>query len=457
MTTAQLIIVGGGPAGYRAAERAAAAGLQTILAEQRALGGVCLNEGCIPSKALLHSAKVLDTIKSAGTYGVTAGDASLDHPKVLARKNRVVKMLTSGVAKSLEQAGVTVLQATARLEGKQGENFLVRIGDELCAAPRILIATGSAPAIPPIPGLKEALDSGFAITSREALSLPEVPEELAVIGGGVVGLELACYYKAAGSKVTVLEMLPRIAAGMDWDISDMLLAQLKKKGISFQLGCRVTRVEEGSLTYEVDGKEQVVSARKLLLAGGRVPVTEGLGLETVGLSPGSKGQLETDQRMRTAVPGIWAAGDVNGRSLLAHTAYREAEVAVNDMVGIPDAMSYHAIPAVLYTSPEAAGIGLTEQAAREQGIDIQTASLSLRYSGRFLAEVQGGDGICKVIADGKGERLLGVHLLGSYASELISGVAPIMESGMKIADLKKTVYAHPTVGELLRDALFALR
>ncbi|HHY52881.1 MAG TPA: FAD-dependent oxidoreductase, partial [Clostridiales bacterium] len=223
MTTAQLIIVGGGPAGYRAAERTAAAGLQTILAEQRALGGVCLNEGCIPSKALLHSAKVLETVKSAGTYGVTAGDASLDHPKVLARKNRVVKMLTSGVAKSLEQAGVTVLQATARLEGKQGENFLVRIGDELCAAPRILIATGSAPAIPPIPGLKEALDSGFAITSREALSLPEVPEELAVIGGGVVGLELACYYKAAGSKVTVLEMLPRIAAGMDWDISDMLL------------------------------------------------------------------------------------------------------------------------------------------------------------------------------------------------------------------------------------------
>ncbi len=457
MTTAQLIIVGGGPAGYRAAERAAAAGLQTILAERRALGGVCLNEGCIPSKALLHSAKVLETVKSAGTYGVTTGDASLDHPKVLARKNRVVKMLTGGVAKSLEQAGVTVLESPARLEGKQGENFLVRIGDALYAAPRILIATGSAPAIPPIPGLKEALTSGFAITSREALSLPEVPEELAVIGGGVVGLELACYYKAAGSKVTVLEMLPRIAAGMDCAISDMLLAQLKKKGIAFQLGCRVTRVEEGSLTYEVDGREQVLSARKVLLAGGRVPVTEGLGLETVGLIPGAKGQLETDERMRTAVPGIWAAGDVNGRSLLAHTAYREAEVAVNDMLGIPDAMRYHAIPAVLYTSPEAAGIGLTEQAAREQGIDIQTASLSLRYSGRFLAEVQGGDGICKVIADGKGERLLGVHLLGSYASELISGVAPIMESGMKIADLKKTVYAHPTVGELLRDALFALR
>jgi dihydrolipoamide dehydrogenase len=457
MTKAQLIILGGGPAGYRAAERAAAAGLKTIVAEQRALGGVCLNEGCVPSKTLLHSAKVLDTVKSAGTYGVTAGETALDHSKVLARKSRVVKMLTGGVAKSLESAGATVIQGPARLERKQGEDFLVRIGEGLYAASRILVAAGSVPAIPPIPGLGQALESGFAITSREALSLPQVPEELVVIGAGVIGLELACYYKAAGSKVTVLEMLPRIAAGMDADISQMLLAQLKKKGIAFRLGCRVTQVGEGSLTYEVDGQEQELSAHKVLLAGGRVPAVEGLGLETVGLCPGAKGQLETDEQMRTAVPGIWAAGDVNGRSLLAHTAYREAETAVNDMLGIADRMCYHAIPAVLYTSPEAAGIGLTEQSAREQGMDIQTASLSLRYSGRFLAEVQGGDGICKVIADGKGERLLGVHLLGSYASELISGVAPLIESGMKIADIQKVAYAHPTVGELLRDALFALK
>ncbi len=457
MEQAQLIILGGGPAGYRAAERAATAGLKTIVAEQRALGGVCLNEGCVPSKTLLNSAKVLDTVKSAGTYGVTAADAVLEHSKVVARKNRVIKMLVSGIAKSLEGVGATVIQASARLEGKQGEDFLVRIGEELYAAPRILIATGSAPAVPPIPGLQEALDSGFAITSREALSLPEVPAELAVIGGGVIGLELACYYKAAGSKVTVLEMLPRIAAGMDADLCDMLLAQLKKKGIAFRLGCRVTGVGEGSLTYEMDGEPQELSAQKVLLAGGRVPVTAGLGLETVGLTPGPRGQLETNERMHTAVPGIWAAGDINGRSLLAHTAYREAETAVNDMLGIPDRMRYDAIPAVLYTSPEAAGIGLTEEAAREQGIEIQTASLSLRYSGRFLAEVQGGDGICKVIADGKGERLLGVHLLGSYASELISGVAPLIESGMKVEEIKRVAYAHPTVGELLRDALFALK
>ncbi len=451
-----LIVLGGGPAGYLAAERAGHAGLKTLVVEKRALGGVCLNEGCIPSKALLHSAKVFDYANHGEKYGVKTTGATLDHAFVVKRKDKVVKSLVAGVGMKMKKNGVTVENGLGEITGRSAEGFAVKVGEKSFTAKNLLIATGSMPVVPPIPGVKEGIESGFVLTNREILDLPELPKSLVVIGGGVIGLEMASYFNSAGCKVTVIEMLDKIAGPTDREISTILLKNYEKKGVEFKLSCKVTSVENGQVTYEdQDGKTASVPADKVLLSIGRRAVTQGIGLESIGVYT-ERGAVKTDELMKTNIAGVYAAGDVNGVSMLAHTAYREAEVAINNILGKKDRMRYNAIPGVIYTNPEVATIGETEESARAKGIDAETVNLTMRYSGRYIAENEGGDGICKVIVDKKYRRIIGLHMISNYASEIIYGAAIMIETEMRIEDLREIVFPHPTVGEVVREALFEI-
>ncbi|MCL2033406.1 MAG: dihydrolipoyl dehydrogenase [Oscillospiraceae bacterium] len=450
-----LIVIGGGPAGYLAGERAGHAGLKTAVIEKRSLGGVCLNEGCIPSKAFLNSAKIYEYAIGGEKYGVTTKGASIDHKKVVERKNGVVKQLVSGVAATLKANGATVIKGEAKILGRDETGFLVEVNGEKLTAKKLLVASGSVPVIPPIPGVKDGLESGFVMTNREILDMTDVPERLVVIGGGVIGLEMASYFNSVGSRVTVIEMLDKIAGPTDGEISNILLKNYKSKGVDFKLGCKVTMIDSGNVIFEENGKPASVPADKVLISIGRRAFTDGLGLEAIGVLT-ERGAIVTDHNMRTNIPGVYASGDVNGKSMLAHTAYRESEVALNHILLKRDNMRYHAVPSVIYTNPEVACVGETEESAREKGFDFKTATISMKYSGRYLAEVEKGDGIVKLVMDKKFSRLIGVHMIGSYASEIIYGAAMMIEAEMKIDDIKEIIFPHPTVCELIREALFLL-
>ncbi len=454
-----LIILGGGPAGYNAAERAAHAGLKTVLFEERALGGVCLNEGCIPTKTLLNSAKIYESAIHGEAYGVKVTGASLDHAAVVARKNKVVKTLVGGVGAKMKGAGVKVVEGTAKIAGKCEAGFAVECAGEKYEAPRLLICTGSEASVPPIDGLRDAVSAGLAVTNREILDLTSAPKRIAVIGGGVIGLEMASYFNTIGAEVTVIEMMDKIAGPTDKDISKILENNLSKKGIKFVLGAAVKSVKgkpgAGEVTYEKDGKAEKVACDLVLVSTGRRARTKDIGLESLGVLT-NRGAVVTDETGRTNVPGVWAAGDVNGKSMLAHTAYREGEAAVNSMLGIKDAVDYRAIPAVIYTKPEVGTVGETVESAAKVGIKAEEHTISLRYSGRYVAECEGGDGICKIVVDAEHKTILGVHMIGSYASEIIYGAAAMVARRDRVCDVRRLVFPHPTVCEVIREGMFMI-
>jgi len=449
-----LIVIGGGPAGYLAAERAGHHGLSVLLIEKKFIGGVCLNEGCIPSKALLYSAKLYDGASHGEKYGVTAQGLKLDHKVVVARKNKVVNTLVSGIKAKLKASKVTIVEGVAEITGRAIEGFQVAANGQTYTGAKMIIATGSVPVMPPIPGVKEGHASGFVLTNREILDLQEVPAKFAIIGGGVIGLEMASYFNTAGSKVEVIEMMDKIAGPTDREISEILMKNYEKKGIKFNLSCKVVGVEPGKVIYETaDGKKLSVEADKVLLSIGRRAFTDGLGLEKIGVET-ERGKIKTDERCRTNIAGVYASGDVNGTSMLAHTAYRETEVALNDILGVKDRMRYNAIPSVIYTNPEVAGIGETEETAKAKGFDFQVVKLSMMYSGRYVAENEGGDGIIKVIINKKYRNVIGVHMIGNYSSEIIYGAGIMIETEMRIDDIKQLVFPHPSVCEVIREAIF---
>ncbi len=451
-----VVILGGGPAGYNAAEKAGAAGLKTAVIEKRTLGGVCVNEGCIPSKALLYSAKMLDCALKSEKYGVTVSVASLDQGKVIIRKNKVVKTLVLGINAKMKKNGVTVINENGVITGKCENGFTVQAGEETVCGKNLLIATGSAPVIPPIPGLREGVESGFVLTNREILDLTEIPENLVVIGGGVIGLEMASYYNSVGSNVTVIEMLDHIAGATESDIAANLKKNYAKKGVTFRLGCKVTAVEDGKVVFEDEkGETNEAPASKVLCSIGRRAVTAGIGLEAIGVEL-ERGAVVTDEYMKTNVEGVYAAGDVNGKSMLAHTAYREGEAAINNILGKKDKMRYNAIPSVIYTNPEVASVGLTLEAAEAQGINAGCVNASMRYSGRYIAENEGGDGIMKLVYDKDKNTLLGVHMVGNHSSEIIYGAAMMIDTEISIDRLKEVVFPHPTVCEVIKEALFEI-
>lgn len=451
-----IIIIGGGPGGYNAAERAAHGGLKTALFEERALGGVCLNEGCIPTKTLLYSAKILDYAKHGEKYGVTVESAKLDHAKVVDRKDRVVKTLVSGVAAKMKNAGVTVINGTAKIKEKTPAGFIVECGGEMYEAANLLICTGSEAVIPPIPGLREAYEAGFAVTNREILDIRTLPKKVVVIGGGVIGLEMASYFNSVGCEVSVIEMLDKIAGPTEKEISSILEKNYAKKGVKFILGAKVTSVDKsGYVEYEKDGKTERIECDLALISTGRRARTKDIGLEEVGVQL-NRGAVVTDETCRTSVPGIWAAGDVNGKIMLAHTAYREGEVAITNILGGHDRVDYRAIPSVIYTNPEVGTVGETVESAKKAGIDAEEVTLSLRYSGRYIAENEGGDGIVKIVYGREHHEILGVHMIGSYASEIIYGAAAMVAKEQRVSDVQKIVFPHPTVCEVIREAMFTI-
>ena len=448
-----LIVIGGGPGGYLAAERAAHKGLKVLLFEKRALGGVCLNEGCIPSKALLNSGKLYQHALHGNSYGVTCADTKLDQEAVVTRKDRVVRTLASGIQGKLRAAGVTVVQAQAFIQEKTPEGFSVRADGQLYTGRRLIIATGSSPVVPPIPGVREHLGS-FVLTSREILDIKQIPARLSVIGGGVIGLEMAAYYASAGSKVTVIEMLDHIAGATDRQISDLLQKELTRAGITFLLGHKCLSVQPGQVQVQApDGSTATLEADKVLLSIGRRANVRELGLENIGLRFTDAG-IPTDAQCRTNIENVYAVGDVNGHHMLAHTAYREAEVAVNHILGKEDFMRYHANPSVIYTQPEVASVGRTEEECKEKGIDYEARSLGGMYAGRFVAENDGAEGLCKVLVDKKRRTILGIHMIGPYASEIIWGAAQMLELHLRVTDARQLIFPHPTVSELLREVLW---
>jgi dihydrolipoamide dehydrogenase len=445
-----LAIVGAGPAGHVAAERAGRLGKRVLVVERSHLGGVCLNQGCIPAKTLLHSAKLFAHAQHGQSFGVSVDGARYDLAKAMAWKARTVETLRKGIAFQFRKAGVELVQGAARLAGPH----TIEVDGRKIGAERILLATGSAAAVLPVPGA----EAPHVMGSTEALEIASLPKSVAIVGGGYIGMEFATYFARLGVKVAVVEMLPEIVPLLDADIAVLLRRSLPD--VDFHLGSRVLSYGADGVHFTREGKEQVAPAERVLVAVGRRPIVEGLGLEVAGVDFDRKG-VKVDDRMRTNVPGIWAAGDITGRSMLAHAASRMGEVAVADMFGgaaaaPPARMRWHAIPWVVYTDPEVAGVGLSEAQAKEQGRAVKVAKLDLRANSRFIAENDGTRGACKVVVDAVSDLVLGVQMIGPYASEIIQGAAVMIEAELRARDVREIVFPHPTVSEIVRDALWEI-
>lgn len=449
-----LAIIGGGPGGYVAAERAGHKGLSVTLFEKKELGGVCLNEGCIPTKTLLYSAKIYDNACHGEKYGVKAENVTFDFGKIVARKNKVVRKLVAGVGSKMKMFHVNVIKGEAYIVGRSEKGIEITCNGESTFARNLLICTGSEAFVPPIPGVKEAGDA--ILTNREILALKDQPRSLVIIGGGVIGMEFASFYNSLGTEVTVIEMLPEILGGLDAEISAMLRDIYAKKGIKFNLSCKVTAVNGNEVEYEdPTGAKYTIIGEKILMSVGRRPVTQGFGLENLGVEL-NRGGIKVDEKMRTNIPNVFAAGDVTGFSMLAHTASREGEVVVNNLTGRNDMMRYNAIPGVVYTNPEVSCVGLTEEQAAKEGIAYMVAKLPMAFAGRFVAENEGGNGLCKVLVGEKHGEVLGVHMLGNPSSEMLYGACMAIEQEMTVKELEEVVFPHPTVSEIFKEAIFSL-
>ncbi|MCD4550312.1 MULTISPECIES: dihydrolipoyl dehydrogenase [unclassified Schaalia] len=446
-----VIVLGGGPGGYLAAERLGHAGKKVLLIEETALGGTCLNVGCIPTKTLLNGAKNYIHAKEASQFGVDVTGVTFDWARMQAWKEQVVAGLVGGVGAAERKAGVTVIHARGHFDGPG------RVSAEgtTYTAEHVILATGSVPVIPPLPGVE---NNPAVVDSTGILSLDEVPKRLAVIGGGVIGVEFASLFSTLGSEVTVIEMAPEILPFMDNDMAAQLRGAMS--GITFELGCRVESLDGAAVTYSKDGEKKVIEADVILMAVGRRPATQGWGAQESGLEI-NRG-IVVDDRMRTNLPNVWAIGDVTGRSLLAHAAYRMGEIAAANILD-PQAhrrgevMRWHTVPWAVYCLPEAAGVGLTQSQAQKEGRDVLIGKVPAQMSGRFIAE-NGfrAPGSAKIVVDPRTHQVLGVHVLGAYAAEMIWGAQAILEMELTVEDLRQVVFPHPTVSEVIREAAWAV-
>lgn len=443
----QLAIIGGGPAGYSAAEIAGKSGLKVTLFEKSSLGGVCLNEGCIPTKTLLYSAKIYDTAKNSTKYAIKTENVSFDVPKIISRKQKVVRKLVLGIKNKMKESGVDIVEGEAYILDKN----TIKCGDEIYKCDKMMICTGSETLIPRIEGIDEI----SYWTHKDALDCKELPQSMVIIGGGVIGMEFASYFCSLGVKITVIEMAPEILGGLDKELSGLLRGEYAKKGVNFILNAKVTKLlktesDSVEVKYTCEDREETITAEKILLSVGRRPVVNGFGLENLSLEFTPEKRIFVDDNMMTSVDGVYVCGDLTGYSMLAHTAVREAEVAVHHICGKSDKMSYKAIPGVVYTNPEIASVGLTEEILQKQGKEYNVIRLPMSYSGRFVSENEGVNGICKVITDNNGV-ILGAHMLGNPASELIVLAGIMIEDGRKIDDFRNYVFPHPTVCEIFRE------
>lgn len=446
-----LLIIGGGPAGYVAAERAGRKGLKTLIFEKNKLGGVCLNEGCIPTKTLLYSAKTYENSLGSHKYGVFSERVTFDYGKMVARKNKIIRKLVIGVESRMKHQHIELVKGQAHILHQTAEKGVeVECNGETFCGKNLLICTGSEAYIPSIPGLSEAGE--IILTNREILELKELPQSLVIIGGGVIGMEFASLYNCLGVKVTVIEMLPEILGNNDREISALLREHYSKKGIDFYLNSTVTGIKNNTVLFEQENQTLSVEGMKVLISVGRRPVLQNFGLEKLGVEL-HRGGIKTDEYMRTNLPGVYAAGDVTGFSLLAHTASREGEIVVNNISGASDRMNYTAVPGVVYTNPEVAGVGETEESAHIKNINFSVAKLPMTYSGRFVAENEGSNGLCKVLINKDNKKVVGVHMLGNPASELIHGACMAIERELTLQQLEEVIFPHPTVSEIFKETI----
>ncbi len=444
-----LIVLGAGPGGYEAAAYAGEMGRKVALIEKKYIGGVCMNVGCIPTKTLIHSAKVLQLLKEAENYGIKKTKPEIDYSRLQNRKKEVISLLIKGVESKLKRSGVEMIRG----EGHIMTRNIVTVGSREYETKNILIATGSRTAVPPI----EGIDSPEVLDSTDILNLDRIPESLVIIGAGAIGLEFAYFFNEMGTEVKVIEMLSDIACQIDKEITSHLLKSLKNKGIDFFLGSRVTKISNKGISYtREDGKTEMVKSEFILNATGRKPNLENIGLDEIGVFYDSEG-IRTDLRGKTSVSGVWACGDVTGRCLLAHVATREGIVAVNNMFGGKDTMRYKAIPNVIYTSPEVASVGMTEQLIEEEEVDYKKNIVSLNLSGRFVAENYKKTGYVKILAGGRHNEILGIHMIGDAAGEIIYGAATFLEMEMSVGDIREIVFPHPTVSEAIKEAICQIK
>ena len=446
-----IIIIGAGPGGYEVAVEAAHKGLQVLVIEKNALGGTCLNEGCIPTKCLCHSAEVFDEVKEAAGLGVNVGEVCFDINAAMARKDTVLDGLRAGIAGLMKTPGITFVEGEAKFVA--GDAHKVVVGEETYEGKAVFIAVGSITKFLPIPGNH----SSRVVTSKEMLQLTEVPKRLAIIGGGVIGLEFAAIYNSFGSEVTVVEYCKEILPAFDRDLAKRLRTSLKKKGITFEVGAAVTEVRDGetesTVVYEQKGKTKEVLADVVLMAVGRGANVAALNLEEAGIEFTPRG-IVVDENMQTNVPGVYAVGDVNGLCQLAHAATFQSYRALNHVLGEADKIDLSIIPAAVFTTPEAAMVGLTEEACEAKGISYKALKSMYRANGRALS-MAAEEGLVKILVATESEEegtILGAHILGAHASDMIHEIAVLMNQGARIADLADMVHAHPSLSEIILAA-----
>jgi dihydrolipoamide dehydrogenase len=447
-------VIGGGPGGYVAALRAARLGAKVILLEKDAVGGVCLNRGCIPTKALIASAGKLNELKNCAEFGIRAENVGFDFAAVMARKNAVVSQLRNGTAGLLKAAGVELVSAAASLA--PGKAILAKLpgGKDKISADKIIIAAGSQNVPPPI----EGIDLPGVMDSDGLLAIKEVPESLTIIGGGVVGIEFAGIFQAFGCQVTVVEALPNILDRMDRDIINRLGVSLRKQGVKLLAGAKVKRIARSggalSVTVESAGGERDLLSQTVLCSAGRLPALDGLGLENAGVAFDRRG-IAVNERLETNVPGIYAVGDVTGRSMLAHAASAAGEAAAEHACGQNSAMDFANIPSCVFTAPEIAGVGLTEQEARQKGRETVFGKFNFAGNGKAAAAGE-TDGFVKIVADGQTHAVLGMHIMGARASDIIMEGVLAVKNRLTAEQLAEAIHPHPTFSEAVMECARAL-
>lgn len=435
-----LIIIGSGPSGYRAAEHAARHGKTVTIFERAEAGGTCLNCGCIPTKALCRNAEVLLTLREAEVYGLRDMHFVVDFATVMERKQKVVEQLRSGVETLMGLPGITFVRGEARFKDER----TVVCGDERYTATDIIIATGSDAKMPPITGI----DQAHVVTSTELLNIDHVPQRLCIVGAGVIGMEFASIFNALGSEVTVLEFLKECLPPFDDDIAKRLRQQLSKRGVEFFMQSGVKEITSDEVVFERKGKESRVAADLVLVATGRAPRTNGLCLENASIAT-ERGAIIVDDDMRTNVPHVYAIGDVNGRCMLAHAATCQGLHVVNRLLGIEDSFDLKTIPAAVFTNPEAGCVGMTEEQCKDTGMDYVCKKGYYRANGKALA-MNESEGLVKLLASTEG-CILGCHVLGAHAADMVQEVSCLMAKGCTVSELRDMVHIHPTLGEMLQE------
>ncbi len=446
-----IAILGGGPAGYTAAEKASKAGKDVVLFEQNAVGGTCLNVGCIPTKSLLYGAKQYYNASHAQKYGVTAENVAFDFAAMQKRKTIVVRKLVAGIKQRLNNEHCTLVSGAARVLSRTDELVTIECNGETYEAENLLICTGSTNFVPPIPGIQ---DNPAVWDSTDALAAQELPKSIIIVGGGVIGMEFATLYHELGVPVTVIEAMPTILPNLDQEVVAVLLEKYRKAGINILTSTKVTAVTDNGLRVTgADGEEASFEADKILVSVGRRANLQGL--EALTDLELYRGGVVVDEFMKTNLDNIYACGDVTGKIMLAHVAARQAEVCIGRLLRqIPlQRIAYNAIPSVVYTNPEIATVGITEQQAAEMNIETEVRRLPMTFSGRFMAENEGETGLCKMVVDSKKQTVLGVHMIGNPCSEFVAAASFAVRNGYTIQEMEQVVFPHPTVSEILHEIL----